>query len=43
MARIPMEATGINVIKTLKEVGYDINFPIEDSLSRVGLLLWEEK
>ena len=43
MARIPMEATGINVIKTVNEVGYNIKFPIEDSLSRYGLLLWEEK
>lgn len=42
MARIPMEATGINVIKTAKEAGFDIDFPIENLLLRVGLLLWEE-
>ena len=43
LARIPMDAAGINVVKTAKQVGYDINFPIGNTLSRYGLLLWEEK
>ena len=43
LARIPMEAAGINVVKTAQNVGYDIVFPIGDSLSRYGLLLWEEQ
>ena len=43
LARIPMEAAGINVIKTARQLGFNINFPIEESLSRYGLLLWEEK
>ncbi len=43
MARIPMEATGINVIRTMKKLGVEIKFPITDSLSRYGLLLWEEE
>ena len=38
-----MEAAGINVVKTAQNVGYDIVFPIGDSLSRYGLLLWEEQ
>ena len=43
LARIPMEATGINVLKTMKNIGVEIKFPITDSLSRFGLLLWEEE
>ncbi len=42
LARIPMEATGINVVKTLKKINIDVDFPIENNLSRYGLLLWEE-
>lgn len=40
MARIPMEATGINVIESLKSIDIEIIFPIEDSLSRYGILVW---
>lgn len=39
-ARIPMEATGINVITTAKKVGVDIRFPVRDSLHRCGIILW---
>lgn len=41
-ARIPMEALGINVIKTMKNSGIDIKFPITNEISRYGLLLWED-
>ena len=39
-SRMPMEAVGINVIKTAKQYGIDITFPVSDSLLRCGLLLW---
>jgi predicted metal-binding protein len=40
LSRIPIEATGINLITTLKKVGIEIAFPVTDCLSRYGLLLW---
>lgn len=40
LSRIPVEAIGINVIASLKNVGIDIVFPIKDNLSRYGMLLW---
>jgi len=39
-ARIPIEATGINVIKTLKNINIDIDFSDKTKLSRYGMLLW---
>jgi predicted metal-binding protein len=39
-ARIPIEATGINVVKTLGNIGVDIVFPVKNSLTRYGMLLW---
>ncbi|MDR2395120.1 MAG: DUF2284 domain-containing protein [Endomicrobium sp.] len=39
-ARIPIEATGINIVKTMKKQNIDIIFPIKNTLSRYGLLLW---
>ena len=41
MSRSPLEATGVNVIKTVKKYGIHINFPTDKKLMRVGLLLWE--
>lgn len=43
MSRSPLEATGVNVIKTAKKYGIDIKFPTEERLMRLGLLLWEVK
>ncbi len=43
LARISMEGAGINVIKTVEKLGFKVKFPIENELSRYGLLLWEEK
>ncbi|MEG1887468.1 MAG: DUF2284 domain-containing protein [Oscillospiraceae bacterium] len=41
MARSPLEATGVNVIKSARKVGIDIRFPADKKLMRVGLLLWQ--
>ncbi len=43
LARISMEGAGINVIKTVEKVNFNVEFPIKHELSRYGLLLWEEK
>lgn len=40
LSRIPIEATGINLIASLKKAGLDIKFPVTDCLTRYGLLLW---
>ena len=43
LSRSPLEATGVNVIKTAKKYGIDIKFPTDKQLMRLGLLLWEVK
>lgn len=40
LARIPVEATGINLIESLKKIGIKIKFPVIDNISRYGLLFW---
>ena len=40
MARIPLEATGVNVIKTLENIGIKVQFPIKDRFYRYGLIAW---
>lgn len=40
ISRMPWEATGCNVISTLRNIGIEISFPITDSLHRYGLFLW---
>lgn len=42
MARSPLEATGVNIIKSARKYGIDIKFPTNQKLMRVGLLLWQE-
>jgi predicted metal-binding protein len=42
MSRSPLEATGVNVVKSARKYGIDINFPTDKKLMRVGLLLWQE-
>lgn len=42
MSRSPIEATGINVVKTAAKFGLEIRFPTTDKLMRVGLVLWQE-
>lgn len=39
-ARIPLEATGVNIIKSLEQIGIKIEFPIKDVFYRFGLLAW---
>lgn len=41
MARIPLEATGVNVIKLIKStLDMDIVFPLDKHMYRFGLILW---
>lgn len=40
MARIPVEATGINLVKSLSKIGIHVEFPVTDKITRYGLLLW---
>ncbi|MCI8692946.1 MAG: DUF2284 domain-containing protein [Lachnospiraceae bacterium] len=42
MSRAPLEAIGVNIIKSMKQYGIDITFPTEKAIKRVGLLLWQE-
>ena len=41
-ARIPWEAIGVNLIKTIEnmDIGYNIQFPIRNTFYRYGLLLF---
>lgn len=42
MSRSPLEATGVNIVKSAKKYGIQIQFPTETHLMRIGLLLWQE-
>ena len=39
-SRSPLEALGINVVKSAAAAGIDIKFPAADYMMRIGLLLW---
>lgn len=39
LARIPLEATGVDVVRTVDKVGLKLKFPVKDFFFRVGLLL----
>ncbi|HPM43378.1 MAG TPA: DUF2284 domain-containing protein [Candidatus Omnitrophota bacterium] len=39
LARIPIEATGVDVIKTLDKYGLNLKFPVKEYFYRVGLLM----
>lgn len=39
-SRSPVEAIGINIIKSAEKYGIKINFPPNGSMVRIGLLLW---
>ena len=39
-ARIPLEATGINVVKSALRYKISITFPVENHITRIGLVLW---
>ena len=43
MSRSPLEAIGVNVIKSAKKYGINIRFPAGQNLTRIGLLLWQEE
>lgn len=40
-ALIPLEATGIDVIKMMKKFGIDVSFPVKDLIYRIGMLLYD--
>lgn len=40
LSRVPWEATGVNICKTLKSIGIEVTFPPTDYLYRYGLFLW---
>lgn len=40
LSRIPIEAIGVNLIKTLKRINVDIKFPVTSNLKRYGMILW---
>lgn len=40
MARSPLEATGVNIVKTAKKYGIEIEFPPKNYIMRLGMLLW---
>ena len=42
MSRSPLEAIGVNIIKSANKYGIDIKFPTNKELMRIGLLLWQE-
>ena len=39
-SRVPWEATGCNVVKTLANINIDVVFPPKESLHRYGLIMW---
>ena len=43
MSRSPLEATGVNIVKSAKRYGIDICFPTNEKLMRIGLLLWQNE
>lgn len=41
-SRSPLEAIGVNVVKSAGKYGIDIHFPTKETLTRCGLILWQE-
>lgn len=41
MSRSPLEATGVNVVKSAQKYGIDIRFPAHERMMRVGLVVWQ--
>lgn len=39
-ARLPWDATGCNVVKTLEAIGVKVEFPPKEFLCQYGLLVW---
>jgi len=40
IARMPVEATGMNIQKSAAKYGIEITWPITDSILRLGMLIW---
>jgi predicted metal-binding protein len=40
LSRAPVEATGLNVLKTAAKYGIDIIFPPKETMFRIGMILW---
>ena len=40
-SRSPLEATGVNIIKTVEKYGIKITFPTVNKLMRLGLIMWQ--
>ena len=40
LARIPLEALGVNVVETAAKYDIPITFPATDHMMRVGMILW---
>ena len=43
MSRSPIEATGINVVKSAKKYGIDIVFPTNEKFIRLGMVLFQKE
>lgn len=43
MSRSPLEATGVNLVKSAHKYGINIKFPADKEMMRIGLLLWQEE
>lgn len=41
LSRTPLEALGVNLIKSTKEYGINISFPPNGVLMRIGLIIWQ--
>ena len=39
-ARIPLEATGMNIEKSAEKYGIEIVWPVSDHMTRIGMLMW---
>jgi len=40
-ALVPLEATGVDVIKTMKRFGVEVKFPVKDTIYRIGALFYD--
>ncbi len=43
MSRSPLEAAGVQVVKSVRKYGVKLSFPADKELTRIGLLLWQDE
>lgn len=43
MSRSPLEAIGVQVVKSVRKYGVELSFPADLKLTRIGLLLWQDE